>query len=158
MMRTGYHHNERSPESAAATLIEYITVSGVCMGLLIILLLLITTNLMENPTNRIVSVAFTDIGNGVSTRMVDVYSLAPVKGTIVSKFDIPDEILGKSYFVEIDQEGADQIVIVSHGDPGTSSRISLTGIGATLNRGTASGRTTGSGMNIISYNSELEES
>ncbi|MDO8872276.1 MAG: hypothetical protein Q7V05_06050 [Methanoregula sp.] len=149
-MRTGYHHNCQSTESAVANLIEYIMVSGVCMGLLIVMLLLVNTNIMENPANRVVYVAFTDIGNGVSTRMVDIYSLAPANGTITSKFDIPDEIVGRSYFVEIVSGTTGQDVIVSHGD--LNSRISLAGIGATT-RGRAGGNTTGAGMNIISFNS-----
>lgn len=150
-MRTGYHHNGQNTESAVANLIEYIMVSGVCMGLLVVMLLLVNTNIMENPADRVVYVAFTDIGNGVSTRMVDVYSLAPANGTIVSKFDIPDEIGGRSYFVEIVPGTTGHDVIVSRGD--MNSRISLAGIGATT-RGTAGGNTTGAGMNIINYDSK----
>ena len=152
-MRTGYHHNSHNTESAVANLIEYIMVSGVLMVLLMLMLLLVNTNIMENPANRIVYVAFTDIGNGVSTRMVDVYSIAPANGSVTTKFDIPDEIVGRDYIVEIvpGVNPVDQDVIVSRGD--LSSRISLAGIGATL-KGTAGGNTTGAGMNTISFNSE----
>jgi hypothetical protein len=58
-------------------MIEYIMISGVLMGLLVVMLLLVNTNIMENPANRLTYVAFTDIGNGVSTRVVDLYSIAP---------------------------------------------------------------------------------
>ena len=57
-------------------------ISGVIMALFIVMLLLVNTNIMEDPANRLVYVAFTDIGNGVSTRMVDVYAIAPDEGTI----------------------------------------------------------------------------
>ena len=150
-MRTGYHHNGQNTDSAAANLIEYIMVTSVCMGLFILMLFLVNTNIMENPANTVVYVAFTDIGNGVSTRMVDVYSLAPVNGNITSKFDIPDEIVGRDYFVEIEGTETGQVVSVSRGT--LESSISLAGIGATT-RGTASGNTTGAGMNIISYDSK----
>jgi len=43
--------------------------------------------------------AFTDIGNGVSTRIVDVYAIAPRDGMNSTKFDIPDDIAGKDYSV-----------------------------------------------------------
>ena len=76
-------------------------ISGVIMALLIVLLLLVNTNIMEDPANRLVYVAFTDIGNGISTRIVDVYAIAPVKGNVSTKFDIPDDIAGKEYSVEI---------------------------------------------------------
>ncbi len=73
-------------------------ISGVLMGLLIVMLLLVNTNIMEDPANRLVYVAFTDIGNGVSTRIVDVYAIAPRDGTITTRFDIPDDIAGKDYY------------------------------------------------------------
>jgi len=143
-------------ESAVANLIEYIMISGVLMGLLIVMLLLVNTNIMEDPANRLVYVAFTDIGNGVSTRIVDVYAIAPRNGTISTRFDIPDDIAGRDYSVEVgtrpnlvNDEKNDQYIRISRGSITTD--IALSGIGATRN---ASGSTTGKGMNRISYDSE----
>ena len=132
-------------------MIEYIMITGVLMALLIVMLLLVNTNIMENPANRLVYVAFTDIGNGVSTRIVDVYAIAPRDGTIVTRFDIPDDIAGKDYFVEVGPGAnpVDQDVKVSRGYLETS--VALAGVGAS--RGVA-GNTTGRGMNTISYSSE----
>jgi len=137
-------------------MIEYIMISGVLMALLIVMLLLVNTNIMENPANRLVYVAFTDIGNGVSTRVVDLYSIAPRDGTITTRFDIPDDIAGKDYSVEVgtrpnlvNDEKNDQYIRISRGYITTD--IALSGIGATRN---ASGSTTGKGMNRISYDSE----
>ena len=149
-MRTGRSSDQLHAESAVANLIEYIMISGVLMGLLIVMLLLVNTNIMENPSNRLVYVAFTDIGNGVSTRIVDVYAIAPRDGTIATRFDIPDDIAGKDYFIEIGPGAnpVDQDVMVSRGS--IETHIALAGVGAT--RGVA-GNTTGKGMNKISYNS-----
>lgn len=147
---TGRPCNHLHTESAAANLIEYIMISGVLMGLLIVMLLLVNTNIMENPANRLSYVAFTDIGNGVSTRIVDLYSLTPSDGTITTSFDIPDDIAGKEYFVEIGPgaDPVDQDVTVSRGY--LETHVSLAGVGAS--RGVA-GNTTGRGMNRISYDS-----
>ena len=149
-MRTGPCYNQTDNEPAVANMIEYLLISGVIMGLLVVLLLLVNTNIMEDPANRLVYVAFTDIGNGVSTRMVDVYAIAPNEGNMTTHFDIPDEIVGRSYFVEVGPGAnpVDQDVIVSRGY--LQARISLAGIGAT--RGVA-GNTTGAGINRISYDS-----
>ncbi len=84
-MKTGRPCNHLQNESAVANMIEYIMISGVLMGLLIVMLLLVNTNIMEDPANRLAYVAFTDIGNGVSTRIVDVYAIAPRDGTISTK-------------------------------------------------------------------------
>jgi hypothetical protein len=131
-------------------MIEYLMVSAVIMALFIVMLLLVNTNIMEDPANRLIYVAFTDIGNGVSTRMVDVYAIAPIEGDITTHFDIPDEIVGRGYFVELgsDPNSPDQDITVSRGY--LNARIALAGIGIT--RG-VSGNTTGAGMNIIRYNS-----
>jgi hypothetical protein len=98
----------------------------------------------------LVYVAFTDIGNGVSTRIVDVYAIAPRNGTISTRFDIPDDIAGKDYFVEIGPgtDPVDQDVMVSRGS--LETHIALAGVGAS--RGVA-GNTTGKGMNRISFDS-----
>jgi len=150
MMKTGRPCNQRYTESGVANLIEYIMISGVLMGLLIVMLLLVNTNIMEDPANRLSYVAFTDIGNGISTRIVDVYSIAPRDGTITTRFDIPDDIAGKDYFVEIGPGAnpVDQDVMISRGS--LETHVALAGVGAT--RGIA-GNTTGKGLNKISYNS-----
>jgi hypothetical protein len=155
-MKTGLPCNHHQNESAAANMIEYIMISGVLMGLLIVMLLLVNTNIMENPANRLTYVAFTDIGNGVSTRIVDLYSIAPRDGTITTRFDIPDDIAGNDYSVEVgtrpnlvNNEKNDQYIRISRNYITTD--IALSGIGATRN---ASGSTTGKGMNRISYDSE----
>jgi hypothetical protein len=136
-------------------MIEYIMISGVLMGLLIVMLLLVNTNIMENPANRLAYVAFTDIGNGVSTRMIDVYAISPRDGTVFTNFDIPDDIAGRDYSVEVgtrpnlvNNEKNDQYIRISRGSITTD--IALSGIGASRN---ASGSTTGRGLNTICYNS-----
>ena len=149
-MRTGPTINRLHNESAVANMIEYLMISGVIMVLFIVMLLLVNTYIMEDPANRLVYVAFTDIGNGISTRMVDVYAIAPNEGNMTTHFDIPDEIVGKDYFVEVGPgaDPVDQDIIVSRGY--LVSRVALAGVGATRGIG---GNTTGAGMNIIRYES-----
>jgi hypothetical protein len=155
-MRLGLPSKQPNNERAVANLIEYIMISGVLMGLLIVMLLLVNTNIMEDPANRLVYVTFTDIGNGVSTRIVDVYAIGPSDGTICTHFDIPDDIAGKDYFVDVgsrqnpvNAEEIDQYIQISRGS--LEARISLAGIGSSRE---AAGQTTGKGLNRISYNSE----
>jgi hypothetical protein len=148
MMKPGHRDNRLPDESAVAAMIEYLMITGVIMVLFIVVLLLVNTNIMEDPANRLVYVAFTDIGNGVSTRIVDVYALAPATGTISTKFDIPDDIAGKDYYVEIGPviNPVDEEVVVSRGL--TETHITLAGIGASKG---VRGNTTGRGMNTIIY-------
>jgi hypothetical protein len=138
-------------DSALANMLEYLMVSGVLMILLVILLLLVNTYLMEGPTNRLIYTEFTDIGNGVSTRMVDVYAIAPDEGRIFTKFDIPDDIVGRGYFVKLGAgtvNSTGQFVLVYRGN--LQSNTTIAGIAASKS---ASGSTTGMGLNTICYNS-----
>jgi len=125
-------------------------VSGVLMALLVVMMLLVNSTFMETPANRLSYNAFTDIGNGISTRIVDVYALAPSDGYISTGFDIPDDVAGKDYFVLIGggNNPVDQDVQVSRDL--VQIHISLAGIGAS--RG-VTGNTTGRGLNRISYDS-----
>jgi hypothetical protein len=152
MRETGPCHKQLQNESAVANMIEYLMISAVIMGLFIVVLLLVNTNIMEDPANRLIYVAFTDIGNGVSTRIVDVYAIAPIEGDITTHFDIPDEIVGRGYLVELGsgsaQNSANQEITVSRGY--LNAHIAIAGIAST--RG-VSGNTTGAGMNLIKYNS-----
>jgi hypothetical protein len=149
-MRTGPQSNFIHKERAAANMIEYIMVSGVLMGLLMVMLLLVNSAIMEAPSNQLTYVAFTDIGNGLSTRIVDIYAIAPSDGSITSNFDIPDDVAGNDYSVVIGpgNNPVDQDVQISRNLLVT--HISLAGIGAS--RGVV-GNTTGKGINKISYDS-----
>jgi hypothetical protein len=137
-------------DTGVASMIEYVMVSGVIMVLFITMLLLVNANFMEGPVNTLSYYAFTDIGNGVSTRIVDVYAIAPEEGNISSNFDLPDYIGGKSYTVEIVGDTTGQKVAISRDY--IISHTALAGVGASKH-GQAGGNTTGAGVNRISYNS-----
>ena len=137
-----------SRENGVANLMEYIMISGILVVLLVVTMLTVNSAIMEKPAEEMSYYAFTDIGNGVSTRIVDIYLIAPDSGTIRSKFDIPDEVLGNDYNVKISLLGEDQEIQVYHDR--VESSISLAGIGATKG---VTGNTTGSGLNWITYDS-----
>jgi hypothetical protein len=140
----------RKADAGVANLIEYVMISGILMFLMVVMMLLVNTNIMQGPADQVSSAAFTDIGNGISARIVDVYVTAPYNGTISTFIDLPDDVAGKDYFVEIGQgiTPTNQDVTVSRDY--IYSKVSLAGIGAT--RGVM-GNTTGRGMNKISYDS-----
>ena len=147
MMRQRMCEN-RMGDDGVANLLEYIMISGILMVLLVITMLTVNSAIMEHPAEQLSYYAFTDIGNGISTRIVDIYTIAPENGTIVSRFDIPDDVLGRDYFVRVASAGENQEIVVYRDR--AESTISLAGIGASKG---VSGNTTGSGLNRITYNS-----
>jgi hypothetical protein len=135
-------------EEGVTRLMEYVIVSGVLLLLMVVMIFTVNAVFMEGPANTLRYHAFVDIGNGVSTRIVDLYVIAPGNGTIATKFDIPDDVAGADYFVNADMTGANQVIQVQGG--GIQSQIAIAGIGAT--RG-VTGNTTGAGWNMIHYDS-----
>jgi hypothetical protein len=152
-MRLGNHHNTRNKDVGVTGLIEYVMVSTIMMILMVVMLLQVNANFMVEPKYLLTSSEFTDIGNGVSTRIVEVYAIAPVTGNISSSYQLPDDILGQGYSINIGTDpGAQssQVVTVSAG--GIETNVSIAGISSSL-QGVGMGNTTGSGINQISYNS-----
>jgi len=148
-----------SSEDGVSSLIEYIMITSVLITMMIIMMLVINTTIMERPVTNLLGPAFADIGNGVSTRMVEVYTISPTEsGSISTRFDIPDNIAGREYIVEINSAplddpsawGTDSLTVSGSGVVKT---ISLSGIGASLRYGVY-GNTTGRGMNRIRYCAE----
>lgn len=136
-------------EDGVENLVEYLIITGVLLVLLVITMFSVNAVFMEGPANKLTYHAFVDIGNGLSTRIVDIYVIAPGNGTIETKFDIPDDVAGQDYAVEMDDErGGDQVIVISRGT--TTNRIAIAGIGATMG---VTGNTTGSGINRLVYNS-----
>ncbi|MDD4127282.1 MAG: hypothetical protein PHV39_06295 [Methanomicrobium sp.] len=140
----------RSNDEAVSTIIEYINITAVLLVMLIIVMIVTNAVLIEGPSDSLKYHSFVDIGNGVSARIVDIYVIAPETGSITTKFDLPDDVAERNYWVKMDPylTGASQSVIVTDGN--VLSRISIAGIGAT--RG-VTGNTTGTGINRLTYNS-----
>ena len=148
-MRPGPDRKARR-EAGVSALIEYVMITTIMVILFVVILLQMNSTFMQGPAQTLQYNAFTDIGNGVSTRIVDVYAIAPPVGNITSSFPLPQDVAGQNYFVEVytGSAAADQYVLVSQGS--ITSNISLAGISATRN---VTGNTTAGGMNQISYNS-----
>jgi hypothetical protein len=150
-MKQRNSHKIQPDDAGVATMIEYVMITAVVMTLFIVMLLQVHSNFVETPVNTLTYSAFTDIGNGLSTRIVDVYSIAPETGNISSKFDLPDEIGDRGYAVEINRDEMGQTVDISRDY--IVSHVAMAGIGSSMH-GKAGGNTTGSGVNNVRYDSE----
>ena len=158
MMRTILSQSDcrkgRLNDDAVSTLTEYLSITAVVIVMFIIMTLVVHSGLVEGPSNTLKYHAYVDIGNGVSTRMVELYAIAPQNGRITTIFDLPDDVANQEYFVEVvagfDDDGKrSQLIRVTDGT--TESRIAIAGIG--LTRG-VTGKTSGAGQNVIIYDSK----
>lgn len=137
-------------ESGVSHLLEYLIITGVVVLLFIIMVPMVTEAFIRGPTEQLTESAYIDIGNGLSTRIIDLFAIIPYynEATITTKFDIPDDVAGRGYQVEIEGDPGEMIQI--SGDSGISATISLAGIGKTV-FGRSEGSTTASGLNSIEY-------
>lgn len=136
-------------EGGVSNIIEYILISSILLIFMVILLTTLNPLLIEGPMDQLTRHAYIDIGNGVSTRMVDLYIIAPDEGNIKTKYDIPDDVAGRGYVVMIEPASGGKDMLKISGDR-MEIRMSLSGIGATLGVG---GGTSSSGLNEIRYDS-----
>ncbi len=125
-------------DEGVSSLIGYIMITSILVVLLIITMLVLNTVMMQEPSDKLNYYAFTDISNGVSTRIVDVYMIAPFPGSLTTKINLPDDVAGKTYFVDItprfiNVENTTDEVIVSRGS--VNYHASLAGIGSSLRGG-----------------------
>ncbi|MCC7573769.1 MAG: hypothetical protein KO464_10400 [Candidatus Methanofastidiosum sp.] len=147
-------------DDAVSNLIEYIFITGILLMFLIIIIPVVNTIFIERPVYELTSHAYTDIGNGVSTRIIDLYAIIPIynNATIVTDFDIPDDVVGRDYRVDIVDgppgKEYDKRILISGNN--LEYYISLSGIGATIYGGSGGG-TTASGINTIEYHYPLKE-
>lgn len=133
---------------AVSNLIGYIMVTGILMVLMSMVMITANEALMERPAELFTYHSYVDIGNGMSARIVDIYTIAPAKGSIVSHFAMPDDVLGYSYTITVRNSGVDQEIVVK--GVRTETVISLAGIGASR---MVSGTTSGGEWNRVIYDS-----
>jgi hypothetical protein len=136
------------PSDGVTSLVEYISITGILLILLVVVLFTVNAVFMQGPADTLSYYAFTDIGNGVSVRIVDLYVIAPNDGNITTKLNLPEDVAGQEYFVRADATGADQVIVAERGD--VNARINIAGIGASKG---VTGNTTSRGWKIITYNS-----
>jgi hypothetical protein len=150
MMRTRSRSIARDQDRSdgVTNLVEYISITGILLLLLIVVLFAVNDVFMQGPSDTLRYYAFTDIGNGMSVRIVDLYVIAPNYGTITTSFILPRDVAGQDYFVRANDTGVAQTIVVERGS--IHSDIFIAGIGATKG---VTGNTTSNGWNLITYNS-----
>ncbi len=135
-------------EDGVSMMTEYLSITSLLVVMFVIMMFVVNASLIEGPADTLKYHSYVDIGNGLSVRMVDLYAIAPGDGTIRTQFDLPDDVAGDNY--EVILEGFEESQFITVTDGSVIAEVAISGIGAS--RG-VTGRTTGSGYNLITYNS-----
>ena len=106
---TGHTSCRRSfeNEEAVITAVEYVLITGILMVMLIITVMAVNHLFIEEPSDTLRYNSYLDAGEKLSTRMVDMEMIAPESGRVVTRLDIPREIAGKSFSVNLTPEITD---------------------------------------------------
>jgi len=162
MRHLHFRNRETDNSEAVSNLLANIMITSVLMILFVAVILATNVVFIEGPSDNLKYHHYIDIGNGVSTRIVDLYILAPKDEhgrrtgnvRIESIFDLPYDVGGKDYRVMLNpvKTGTSQQIIVTDASQSSNvaSNIAIAGIGETL---PVMGNTSGNNLNRIIYNS-----
>ncbi|MCD4845345.1 MAG: hypothetical protein K8R25_12750 [Methanosarcinales archaeon] len=118
-------------EKAVSTTLGYILVVSIGVTFFSMLMLSLNSIFYDTPKAIVTESVYNDLGNEISTKMVDIYIIAPMNGSIDTKFDIPINIANERYKIEIGSS-KDQEIIVSSLDSSNNVAISINGIGHSM--------------------------
>lgn len=116
-------------EKAVSTTIGYILIVSIGITFFSILMLSLNSIFYDTPKAIVTESVYNDIGNEISTKMVDIYIIAPINGSIDTKFDIPIKVANERYKIEMIGSSGDQEIIVSSIDSNNRVVVSINGIG-----------------------------
>jgi len=139
-------------DEAVSTTVGYILMTGVALIFLAIIMVTCVSIFVDNPSRVVMRSGFTDVGNAISTKIVDVYIVCPDNGTLTSVFTLPAEIGGSEYKIDASiGTGQDQMVEVSDLSGKVTVRMTINGIAESVS---VSGSTmSGKWEHEIHYNS-----
>jgi hypothetical protein len=89
---------------------------------------------VDGPSKIVSRNQFMDIGNDVDAKLIDTYLVAPRNGTISTTFDIPADVAGHGYVVQIsDAPNQDkEVYVYSDHYKEISVKLTLNGVNSTI--------------------------
>lgn len=92
-------------------------------------------SLISLPKDDVRTNQYIDVGNDVSTKIIDTYLVAPDNGDLRINFNIPRTIVGDSYSISVQKNLYDREVRVTSGDGQKSVYMVLNGANSTIRIG-----------------------
>jgi len=141
-----------SDEDAVSTTLGYLLMSGIAMIMLAIVMVSCVNMFVDNPARIVMRAGFTDVGNEISTKIVDIYIICPDNGTLTTDLTMPVEIGGGQYQVSAAVGGGqDQMIEVASNDGKVTVRMTINGIAESVS--VAGSTMSGNWEHQIFYNS-----
>ena len=116
-------------DTASSTVLGYIFIGSVAITFFAILMLSLNFLFTDTSRDIVTESVYNDLGNEISTKMVDIYIIAPINGSIDTKLYIPQKIANERYKIAMNRTSGDQEIIVSSLDSDNRVIVSINGIG-----------------------------
>ena len=94
-----------------STLTSYIMISSIAIIFFGIIALTTTGTFIRGPSQIVMRGDFSDIGNDISTNIVDIYIVAPENGTLNTSLRMPTSVAMQEYNASVDE--SNQMIKVS---------------------------------------------
>ncbi|MDY6959055.1 MAG: hypothetical protein SVK08_07830 [Halobacteriota archaeon] len=115
-------------DRAVSTVLEFVFTTGVAISLFVLILLYSTGMFIEAPGRTVALERFTDIGNDISTKIVDIYIIAPENGILITDLTMPTSVGGHDYVVDAEAHVDQMVEVSSIKDSGLNVSVTINGI------------------------------
>lgn len=113
---------------AVSTVLEFVFTTGIAITLFILILLYSTGMFIEAPGRTVALERFTDIGNDISTKIVDIYIIAPENGILITDLTMPTSVGGHDYMVDAEAQVNQMVTVRSMKSPELTVSVTINGI------------------------------
>lgn len=120
-------------DAGATSAMEYILTFIMASFIFTLFILNFNTLFINNPEYFVTRNQLADIGNDVSTKVIDTYLVAPTDGKVVTYFEIPGKVAaGNTYQIDVVQSGIDRELTVYTDDHHIYVNNTLNGASITI--------------------------
>ncbi|MEA1957178.1 MAG: hypothetical protein U9N01_02350 [Euryarchaeota archaeon] len=137
-----------------STLTSYILISSIAIIFFGIIALTTTGTFIRGPSQIVMRGDFSDIGNDISTKIVDIYIVAPENGTLNTSLRMPTSVAMQEFNASVDE--SNQMIKVSALHTNTEVTVTINEI-AQANTVNVKGSTlSGNQEHWLRYNSTFD--
>jgi hypothetical protein len=121
-------------DEGATSILEFMLMFFLAAGIFMLLTLNFNAMFLNHPKYVVANNQFVDIGNDVTTKIIDTYLVSPDNGMVTTYFDIPETIAGYTYAVGVHAVGVEdrEVQVATSEGGGISVNTTLNGAYTTI--------------------------
>lgn len=121
-------------DRGVTAMMEFILMFVLAAAIFSILIMNFNSLFLDQPKYVVATNQFVDIGNDVTTKIIDTYLVSPDDGTVQTYFDMPNTVAGYAYAVNVKPVGVDdrEVEVYTDENPALSVYTTLNGANTTI--------------------------